>query len=269
MTTVFSLIAGGTSTFIKSVFNNDVSRKKTMLPSKFLIFSVVAFLSFACLSTQSIATDKITDIELMGIPRWCEDAFRKSDYIEKIAPKMGFSSPSVKGGGGKSANSLQIPGGHHVCAGLVEFNRAKRGKGSYTIAAGEFNYSFSRMNPEHPSLSFVASHLGRALFMSGQRQQGVDVWRSAIGAQPAQRESYLALAEVLLRDGRDEQALQVMLEFDKAKEREFADAEQFLAQTYFNLKQYDNAKIHAEKAIKLGYPFSGLLEKIKKMEGSH
>ncbi len=253
---------------IQSVITSGVLRKRIMLSFHFKVVSVAVFLGLGSLCTQSIATDNITDAELLAIPSWCQDAFRKSDYIEKMAPKMGFSSPSVTGGGGKSASSLQIPGGHHTCAGMVEFNRAKRGKGSYTIAAGEFNYSFSRMSPGHPSLSFVASHLGRALYMSGKRQQGVDVWRSAIGAQPAQRESYLALAEALLDAGRNEDALNVMLEFDKAKDREYADAEQFMAQTYFKLKQYEKAKSHAEKALQLGYPFTGLMEKIRKMEGT-
>lgn len=238
-----------------------------MFPSRVLVVSVAFVLGFAGLSTPSVAsTDNITDMEMMSIPSWCQSAFRNSDYREKIAPKMGFSTAPSKVGG-KASAGLQIPGGHHVCAGLVELNRAKRGRGSYKVAISELNYSFSRMEASHPSLSFVSSHLGRALFLSGKQQQGVDIWRSAIAAQPAQRESYLALAEALFGTGQNEMALKILLEYDKAKENDYADVEQFLAQAYFNLKQYDNAKTHAEKALQLGYPFTGLLEKIKKMEG--
>lgn len=237
-----------------------------MFQSKFIVVSVATFLGFAGLSTPSIATDNITDMEMMSIPAWCQSAFRNSDYREKIAPKMGFSTAPSKGFGGKASAGLQIPGGHHVCAGLVEMNRAKRGRGSYKVAISELNYSFSRMESSHPSLSFVSSHLGRALFLSGKQQQGVDIWRSAIAAQPAQRESYLAFAEALFGTGQNEVALKVLLEYDKAKENDYADAEQFLAQAYFNLKQYDEAKIHAEKAHQMGYPFTGLLEKINKIE---
>lgn len=238
-----------------------------MFSSKFIVVSIAVFLGFAGLSKQIIATENITDMELISIPNWCKSAFKNSDYREKIAIKM---SPTSGGSQVKSkpTSGMEIPGGHHFCAGLVELNRAKRGKGAYSVAISEINYSYSRLSTNSLQISYVSSYLGKALYLSGKRQEGVDVWQTAIAAQPSGRESYLALAEVLFGNGRNEQALEVLLEYEKVKENDFPDTEQFLAQAYFNLKQYENAKIHAENAKKLGYPFTGLLEKLNKLESN-
>jgi len=120
------------------------------------------------------------------------------------------------------------------------------------------------MGGGHPHLSFVASYLGKALYLSGKKKEASEVWLDAIAAQPSRRESYLALADVLMKEGQHEKALEVLLKYEEQKDSEAPDAEQFLAQAYFNLKQNDKALVHAENAHRMGYPFSGLLKKLRR-----
>lgn len=228
--------------------------------------SALLFVSFAVFATPSRASNElISDLELMSVPSWCKSAFQNSDYNSKMAPRKSLAG-SGSGQSQASIAGLQIPGGHHFCAGLIELNRAKRGRGTYTNAITEINYSYSKMGASHPQLSFVASYLGKALYLSGKKKEAGDVWIDAIHAQPDRRESYLALAEALMKEGQNQKALEILLEYDNKKELESADAEQFLAQAYFNLKQYDNALVHAENAKRMGYPFPGLLDKLKRIE---
>lgn len=205
----------------------------------------------------------ITEMELMAIPSWCKSAFQNSGYSGKIAPSRSRSASNA-GQSAASKSGLQIPGGHHFCAGLVELNRAKRGRGNYANAINEINYSYSSMGGGHPHLSFVASYLGKALYLSGKKKEASEVWLDAIAAQPSRRESYLALADVLMKEGQHEKALEVLLKYEEQKDSEAPDAEQFLAQAYFNLKQNDKALVHAENAHRMGYPFSGLLKKLRR-----
>lgn len=209
----------------------------------------------------------IGEMELMRIPGWCRSAFQNSDYNNLLAPSKSRFSANT----GQSAVSSpvpkkgsDIPGAHHFCAGLVELNRSKLGRGDYSKAINEINYSYSKMGGGHPRLSYVASFMGKALYLSGKKKEASEVWLDAISAVPSQRESYLALAEVLMNERQHEKALEVLLKYEEEKKFETPDTEQFLAQAYFNLKKYDEALIHAENAKRLGYPFSGLLDKLKK-----
>ncbi len=240
-----------------------------MPPFRPRLLSLPVLLCLAAFSTHSVASyDRmITDAELAVLPQWCMSAFLNSGYSDKVAPKKrsggGRVQDSDRSGG---TSSLHIPGGHHFCNGLVELNRGKKRPASYGLAVDEFNYSYSRMDVTYPYLSYVAAYLGKALYASGKRRQAAEVWTDAISAQPANRHAYLALTEALLGESRYDEALQVMLAYDKAKETESADAEQFLAQAYFKLNQYDQARVHAEKARQLGYPFTALLDKLNRMQ---
>lgn len=230
------------------------------------ILSAVAFIGLGAYSAPSLASfDRmVTEMELSVLPHWCLSAFQNSAYSDRISPKKKSTVPSPTSR--KSPERQSIPGGHHFCYGLVELSRAKKHKGSYAVAIDEFNYSYALMDASYPNLSYVASYLGKALYAAGKRRQATDVWTDAIAAQPTNRQSYLALTEALLGEGQYEKALEVMLAYDKMKVTETADAEQFLAQAYFKMKQYDQARIHAEKAHQLGYPFTGLLDTLNKQK---
>ena len=113
--------------------------------------------------------------------------------------------------------------------------------------------------------SLITAYYGTALYRQGKRQEANAMWDKGMQAKPKARESYLAKAEILIAEKKNREALDVLLKYEKAKEADYADAEYFLGHVYFELKQYDKAREHADKAYKLGYPFPGLRKKLERI----
>ena len=207
------------------------------------------------------AEEVISALEFMVLPEFCLSSFAGSDFASRVPfeyrARRGATSPGA---------GVGIPGSHHFCMGIVYLNRAVRGNvGAATDAIQELTYSQTRMDMDAPRYSYVSSYLGRALYRSGKHGYAKRMWAQAISVQPQARESYLALAEALLSERRPQEALEVLLKFDQVKDVEYADAEHFMAQAYFELKRYDEAKLHLDKAYSLGYPFFGLRDKLKRI----
>ena len=229
-----------------------------------LTLSLSVLMSIAVRPAQ--ADEAISAVEFMVLPEFCRSALAGSSYAAGVPFDYGSRRGVAAPQGGNSTLGVGIPGGHHFCMGLVYLNRAGRGtNGAYAGAVQEFTYSQTRMEMDSPSYSYVNAYLGRALYRSGKRSYAMKVWAEAISVQPQGRDSYLAMAEALLSERRPQDALEVLQKFDQVKDVEYADAEHFMAQAYFELKRYDEAKLHLDKAYSLGYPVFGLREKLKRV----
>tara|TARA_R110001583_G_scaffold195457_1_gene373804 strand:+ start:4509 stop:4862 length:354 start_codon:yes stop_codon:yes gene_type:complete len=114
--------------------------------------------------------------------------------------------------------------------------------------------------------SLLTAYYGMALDGLGRRDEALQMWNRGINSQPKARESYLAMAEALLSEKRPKDALDVLLRYEAQKEYDTPDGEYFLGHTYFELKQYDKAREHADKAYRLGYPFPGLRNKLERLK---
>ncbi len=227
-----------------------------------LLLALSASFVLGAVARPACAETVLTPVEWVAMPVFCKVAFQKSAYVRYIPADYRFQREAY---GKHDLSTHGIPGAHHFCMGMVELNRAKRGNGSYEKAVEDFAYSQGDMEPNAPMFSYVNAYLGRALYLTGKRSQAAKVWMQGITIQPKSRESYLAMAEAMLSEHRPQEALTVLQKFDEAKEAEYPDAEHFMAQTYFELKQYDEAKKHAEKAYELGYPVYGLRDKMKRI----
>lgn len=212
------------------------------------------------------ADETISAVEFVVLPEFCRSALASSSYASSIPFEYRSRRGEAAQQGGNSIAGADIPGGHHFCMGMVYLNRGGRGnRSAYAGAVSEFSYSQTRMGMDSQSYSYVNSYLGRALYRSGKRGEAMKVWAEAISVQPQGRESYLAMAEALLSERRPQDALEVLKKFDQVKDVEYADAEHFMAQAYFELKRYDEAKQHLDKAYSLGYPVFGLRDKLKRV----
>jgi len=87
----------------------------------------------------SYADSAYTELEMMSLPSWCRWAFQISSYNDKISHSKSRSASNA-GNSSASRNALDIPGGHHFCAGIADLNRAKRGLGPYSTAITELPY---------------------------------------------------------------------------------------------------------------------------------
>lgn len=207
----------------------------------------------------------MTPVEWYALPDFCRPAILGSIYIHRVPFELrGSATEGAKTSGG-ARNASGIPGAHHFCFGLIHLSRAKRGGENYDAAVRQFNYSYQQMSGNAPMFSYVSANLGRALYGHRKKADAAKVWTEAISLQPQRRESYLALAEALLGERRPEEALKVLKKYEDNKESDYPDAEHFLAQTYFDLKKYDEAKTHAERAYALGYPVFGLRDRLKQL----
>lgn len=229
-----------------------------------LTLSLSVLMSIAVRPAQ--AEEAITAVEFMVLPEFCRSALAGSSYAASVPfeyrSRRGAAAPQGRG----SAVGGEIAGGHHFCMGLVHLNRGVRGKSGANFAAvQEFTYSQTRMDPDSSSYSYVNAYLGRALYRTGKRGEAMKVWADGISVQPQGRASYLAIAEALLAERRPQDALEILQKFDQVKDVEYADAEHFMAQAYFELKRYDEAKLHLDKAYSLGYPVFGLRDKLKRV----
>jgi len=130
------------------------------------------------------------------------------------------------------------------------------------MAISEFNYSYSRLSLESHQLSYVSSYLGQALYKSGKRKEAENVWNRAIVAQPNKRESYLAFVDALIAEKKYQVALDLLMNYYDKRDGDNADVEHYLAFLFYNLKDQEKARFHVDNAHRLGYPFSGLKEKI-------
>ena len=119
------------------------------------------------------------------------------------------------------------------------------------------------MEPSDYGYPYATSYLATAYYRSGARIKAETLWQGCIQAQPGSRHCYLSKANPMLAEGRAKEALELLLKYDEAKNEEFPDAEHFLARAYYANQRYADALKHAERASELGYPVSGLRDKLR------
>ena len=86
-------------------------------------------------------------------------------------------------------------------------------------------------------------------------------------AQPQNRFCYLSMADALFSEKRFKDALELLVKYDDTKDAEYPDAEHFIARALYENKRYAEALKRAERASELGYPSSGLRDKLRAIAG--
>ncbi|WP_435749595.1 tetratricopeptide repeat protein [Thauera sp. AutoDN2] len=232
---------------------------------------VLALCAGASISLSAHGSTTPTEMEWLGWPDFCKAGYLASGWGGGSGFQGRMPHSQVESLRRQFEITVGIPGVHHFCVGMLYVNRAKAmpsgNKRTETLrsAVSEIDYSFSRATPSAPMYSLITAYYGTALYRQGKRQEANAMWDKGIQAKPNARESYLAKAEVLITEKKHREALDVLLKYEKAKETDYADAEYFLGHVYFELKQYEKAREHADKAYKLGYPFPGLLRKLERV----
>lgn len=239
------------------------------LPLRALRDIIVGLLSLHTVTAHAVITP--TEIEWLTWPDFCKAGFLASDWSANSPFKGRIPQDQLRSMNPSEGGGSGIPGVHHFCGAMLYLNRAKSARNPTEknnlakSAVVEIEYSYSRMRTTAPMYSLVTAYYGTALHRAGKPQQAIDMWKKGIATQPKARESYLAMAEVLLEEKKPKEALEVLLNYEQLKEYDAPDAEYFIGHTYFELKQYDKAREHADKAYQLGYPFPGLRDKLKRV----
>ena len=229
-------------------------------------------ISTICLLLASpIQARDITQAEWAVWPDFCKAAWLDSSGGARSAFQGRMSPEQIRSILSKTDQTVGIFGTWHFCLAMAETGRAKIGpynretEETLQNALNDYAYSFARTPKTAPGYSMLAAHYGTALYISRRRDEAFSMWEKGIEAQPSSRESYLAMAEMLLKERKHKDALKVLLRYEDKKTYDSPDAEYFLGHVYFELKQYDKAREHADRAYKLGYPFPGLRRKLERV----
>lgn len=223
------------------------------------------------MSLNAYGSTTPSEMEWLGWPDFCRAGFLSSGWGAGSGFQGRMSPSQIEDMNRRFEVSVGIPGVHHFCVGMLYLNRSKTmpagSKRTEVLrdAVSEVDYSFSRASPTVPMYSLITAYYGSALYRQGKQGEADAMWEKGMRAKPKARESYLAKAEVLIAEKRYTEALNLLLRYEKAKETDYADAEYFLGHVYFELKQYDKAREHADKAYRLGYPFPGLRKKLERI----
>lgn len=152
---------------------------------------------------------------------------------------------------------------HHYCAGLIYVARArglsdaKSRKRHFETAISEIDYTFRKILPDFPLYSEMAAYLAQAYFEIDETEKALDILKNATNLKPKQPAAYIAYAEILMKSGKNQEALQILLAGQK-KATESAEMHYFLGHVYLRLNQFEEARNHAKRAYALGYPLPGL-----------
>lgn len=233
-----------------------ISGNKTL--AAYLGGAALAVLS--AMSGPAAAESELSPAEWNGLPDYCKAAILQSGYRHIVPSTNTLTVPWARSLG---FNEHGLGGAHHFCMGLVHMDRARMGRGTYKDAIGELSYSQSQMDLTEKGYPYATSYLATAHYRAGNRGKANSLWQGCIQAQPQNRYCYLSMADALIADKRPQQALDLLLRYDEVKDGEYPDAEHFIARAYYETKRYPEALKRAERASELGYPVSGLRDKLR------
>ena len=211
----------------------------------------------------------ITALEWASWPDFCKAAIAASAWSINTPHTKSVDPKWVRKFRATHNERVGIRGAHHFCLGMVYINRAlgevdaKRRIKMMERSINEIQYSFSRMSSDAPRYSIVTAYLGKAYYGSQQRGRAFSTWKDGVAMKPASPESYLAYAEALFAEEKYDEALTLLMQFDKFKTDHHPEVEYFLGHIYFKLGRYDAARDHADKAYALGYNLPGLHNKLR------
>lgn len=237
-----------------------ISGKKTL--AAFLSFATVAVLS--AMSGPAAAESELSPSEWSGLPDYCKAAILQSGYRHIVPSTNTLTVPWARSLG---FNEYGLAGAHHFCMGLVHMDRARMGRGTYKEAIIELSYCQSQMDLGDKGYPYATSYLATATYRAGNRGKAYSLWQGCIQAQPQNRFCYLSMADALFSEKRFKDALELLVKYDDTKDAEYPDAEHFIARALYENKRYAEALKRAERASELGYPSSGLRDKLRAIAG--
>lgn len=157
---------------------------------------------------------------------------------------------------------------HHYCYGVAEVARSKVERDpvqrAFRLKRGvnEYLFALNRTPKEHPMYAEISTQLGLANREQKRRIEAIQYFDRAIATHPENAGAYQGKA-LLHRDVKEYAAArEVLLLGDKATEGKSPDIQYFLGLTLLDLKDYDGARERAIKAYELGYPLTGLRDKL-------
>jgi tetratricopeptide (TPR) repeat protein len=157
---------------------------------------------------------------------------------------------------------------HHYCAGMAWLQRAqvesdaRKRQDALRKARNEAQFTFERVDEDHPIYGQIATHMGSVARAGGDSAAALKYFELAIRTHPEYAGGYQGYSLVLQDQGDLAGARDILMKGDSATGGESAEIHYFLGLALLRLKDYDNARLHAKRAYELGYPLPGLSRKL-------
>ena len=149
---------------------------------------------------------------------------------------------------------------HHYCAGLILVNQ---GKPSHAIK--EFDFTLARVPTDHYLHAEIMTRIAMAYFELGQKEEANTFFDTAISQHNQLPQGYIGKAITLRKDKQLTKAIEILVKGDKNTEHMSAEINYHLGLAYYDNKQYERSKQHANIAYELGYPLQGLRRKLNQI----
>jgi len=218
--------------------------------------------------TASAYDYQVNDLEWASWPKYCKYAYvltgpgRQSKYAKQISPTEKKKWVRILG---------PVGGLHHYCTGLLWMQKAKgsmsteKQKQYYNRAIGEILYTYNSTNTNSVLYPTMSVELAKAYYAAGKRSKAVATLAQEIARHPNKSPAYIEYAKMLKEQGRRDESLDILKRGldrvgDKSRRLHVA-----LARLYVDMKQYEPAKYHADKAYSLGYRSPKLKKEIAKL----
>jgi tetratricopeptide (TPR) repeat protein len=157
---------------------------------------------------------------------------------------------------------------HHHCAALLLNSRARTeatpAKRNYMLKSAVRELQFVIARTPETSAGYMESTIQLAFTFEqmGDVKPAIEYLDAAIKLNPTAANAYAAKA-MILRNKKDlEGALGALLAGNEAVQGKSAELHYFLGLTYLDLRQYDQAQVHAREAYAMGHQLPGLRKKL-------
>jgi tetratricopeptide (TPR) repeat protein len=157
---------------------------------------------------------------------------------------------------------------HHYCAGIVFAERARRAsnrgerRNDIDRALYEYRYSLARTPADNPMYAVIATDIGSAHQLDGNKAEAEAAFDMAIKTHPELGVGYQGKAMLYREQKRLDEALRILDEGNKATEGKSSEINYFMGLILFDVGSYEQARDHARQAYDLGYPLPGLANKL-------
>jgi tetratricopeptide (TPR) repeat protein len=230
----------------------------------FLMLCVASLWSVAAQAGE-VAT-KPTDLEWATWPEYCRARFvvsaggRESTHVKDVSKATIALWESRTGGWWYAL--------HHHCAALIQNQRARveadPAKRNYMLktAVRDLQFTIARTPETNPGYIESTTQLAFTLEQMGDVKAALEYLDAAIKLNPTAAKAYAAKAMVLRNKKDPEGALAALVAGNEAVQGKSAELHYFLGLTYLDLRQYDQAQIHAREAYAMGHQLPGLRRKL-------
>ena len=212
-----------------------------------------------------------TELEFKSWPIHCQGIYLGTE----IAKKSGFSGRMPAKEVGKWRRyAYQHGGAWHYCEAPIQINRALLAqnpvvrKKHYDSAVSAALWSYIRTSNDKPWKAEMGTTLARAYRGTGDIKNAEKYSKEVIHYFPGYVDAYSVLS-LIYKDSNDNVAAkEILVRGNKVAKEKSAEILYFLGLISLDLGEVEEAKIYAEKATLLGYPLSGLNERIKRLKKS-